>query len=134
LAEYPAELKDPEGYWGVSNVYFHTIGYNTRLVKTNEVPKTYEDLLLPPVATWWCGEAAALAHAGGLKTRPIACAHKAERAAASPHAHEQAVANRRDIGWPLGISREYSLLGNNAVDHSRPTEQDQKQRSQIPYL
>jgi hypothetical protein len=28
LAEYPAELKDPQGYWGVSNVYFHTLGYN----------------------------------------------------------------------------------------------------------
>ncbi len=47
LAEYPAELKDPESYWGVSNLYFHTIGYNTRMVKPNEVPKTYEDLLHP---------------------------------------------------------------------------------------
>jgi ABC-type Fe3+ transport system substrate-binding protein len=47
LAEYPAELKDAEGYWGVSNLYFHTIGYNTRMVKPNEVPKTYDDLLNP---------------------------------------------------------------------------------------
>ena len=47
LAEYPAELKDPQGYWGVSNVYFHTLGYNTRMVKPNEVPRTYEDLLNP---------------------------------------------------------------------------------------
>jgi ABC-type Fe3+ transport system substrate-binding protein len=47
LAEYPAELKDAEGYWGVSNLYFHTIGYNTRMVKANDVPKTYEDLLQP---------------------------------------------------------------------------------------
>ena len=47
LAEYPAELKDPQGYWGVSNVYFFTLGYNTRMVKPNEVPKTYEDLLNP---------------------------------------------------------------------------------------
>jgi ABC-type Fe3+ transport system substrate-binding protein len=45
LAEYPAELKDPQGYWGVSNVYFHTLGYNTRVVKPNEVPRTYEELL-----------------------------------------------------------------------------------------
>ena len=28
LAEYPAELKDADGFWGVSNLYFHTIGYN----------------------------------------------------------------------------------------------------------
>ena len=47
LAEYPAELKDPQGYWGVSNVYYFAVGYNTRMVKPNEVPKTYEDLLNP---------------------------------------------------------------------------------------
>src|SRR4029453_17046212 len=47
LAEYPAELKDPQGYWGVSNVYYFSLGYNTRMVKPNEVPKTYEDLLNP---------------------------------------------------------------------------------------
>lgn len=47
LAEYPAELKDPQGYWGVSNVYYFALGYNTRMVKPNEVPKTYEDLLNP---------------------------------------------------------------------------------------
>jgi ABC-type Fe3+ transport system substrate-binding protein len=47
LAEYPAELKDAKGFWGSSNVYFMTLGYNTRLVKPNELPKTYEDLLNP---------------------------------------------------------------------------------------
>jgi ABC-type Fe3+ transport system substrate-binding protein len=47
LADYPAELKDPQGFWGVSNVYFFAVGYNTRMVKPAEVPKTYEDLLNP---------------------------------------------------------------------------------------
>jgi ABC-type Fe3+ transport system substrate-binding protein len=47
LADYPPELKDPQGYWAVSNVYFFATGYNTRMVKPNEVPKTYEDLLNP---------------------------------------------------------------------------------------
>ena len=47
LAEYPAELKDPQGYWGVSNVYYFALGYNTRMVKFNEMPKTYDDLLNP---------------------------------------------------------------------------------------
>jgi ABC-type Fe3+ transport system substrate-binding protein len=47
FAEYPAELKDAEGYWGVSNLYFHTIGYNTRMVKPGDVPKSFEDLLNP---------------------------------------------------------------------------------------
>ena len=52
LAEYPPELKDPQGYWGVTNLYFMTLGYNTRMVKPNEVPKTWEDLLNPR----WKGE------------------------------------------------------------------------------
>ncbi len=52
VAEYPPELKDPQGYWGVSNLYFMTLGYNTRMVKPNEVPKKWEDLLNPK----WKGE------------------------------------------------------------------------------
>ncbi|HME61895.1 MAG TPA: extracellular solute-binding protein [Candidatus Binatia bacterium] len=47
LAEYPLELKDAQGYWAVSNVYYFALGYNTRMVKPNEVPKTYGDLLNP---------------------------------------------------------------------------------------
>ena len=47
FAEYPAELKDPQGFWGSTNLYFLTPGYNTRMVKANELPKTYEDLLNP---------------------------------------------------------------------------------------
>jgi ABC-type Fe3+ transport system substrate-binding protein len=53
LAEYPAELKDPKGFWGSTNVYFMTLGYNTRSVKASELPKTYEDLLHPR----WKGQA-----------------------------------------------------------------------------
>lgn len=52
LAEYPPELRDPQGYWGVSNLYFMTLGYNTRMVKPSEVPKSWEDLLNPR----WRGE------------------------------------------------------------------------------
>jgi ABC-type Fe3+ transport system substrate-binding protein len=47
LAEYPPELKGAKGFWGSTNVYFMTLGYNTRMVKPAEVPKTYEDLLHP---------------------------------------------------------------------------------------
>jgi len=47
FAEYPAELKDSQGFWGSTNLYFLTPGYNTRMVKANELPKTYEDLLNP---------------------------------------------------------------------------------------
>jgi ABC-type Fe3+ transport system substrate-binding protein len=47
LGEYPADLKDSQGIWGATNLYFLTVGYNTRMVKPNEVPKTYDDLLNP---------------------------------------------------------------------------------------
>src|SRR5262244_4563034 len=47
LAEYPAELKDAKDFWGSTNVYFMTLGYNTRSVKPGELPKSYEDLLNP---------------------------------------------------------------------------------------
>jgi iron(III) transport system substrate-binding protein len=47
LAEYPAELKDAQGFWGVANLYFHTLGYNTKMVRPSEVPRSYEDLLSP---------------------------------------------------------------------------------------
>jgi ABC-type Fe3+ transport system substrate-binding protein len=47
FAEYPAELKDTQGFWGSTNLYFLTPGYNTRMVKANELPNSYEDLLNP---------------------------------------------------------------------------------------
>jgi iron(III) transport system substrate-binding protein len=47
LQEYPASLKDPQGYYAVPNVYFMTLGYNTNLVPPNEVPKTMNELLDP---------------------------------------------------------------------------------------
>jgi ABC-type Fe3+ transport system substrate-binding protein len=47
LAEYPPELKDAKGFWGSTNVYFMTLGYNTRNVKAGDLPKNYEDLLQP---------------------------------------------------------------------------------------
>ena len=47
LAEYPAELKDAQGFWGSTNLYFFASGYNTRMIKPSEAPKTYEDLLNP---------------------------------------------------------------------------------------
>lgn len=47
LRDYPAELKDPQGFWASTNLYFMALAYNTRRIKLNEAPKTYEDLLNP---------------------------------------------------------------------------------------
>jgi iron(III) transport system substrate-binding protein len=46
-AQYPPELKDPDGTWIATNLYFLTAGINTTLVRPAEAPQTYEDLLDP---------------------------------------------------------------------------------------
>ena len=45
--EYPAELKDPEGFWIANNLFVITPGYNTSLVPKGSQPRTYQDLLDP---------------------------------------------------------------------------------------
>lgn len=47
LRDYPAELKDPQSYWSSTNLYFMTLAYNTRRIKLNDAPKSYDDLLNP---------------------------------------------------------------------------------------
>jgi len=44
---YADAFKDKEGYWTAAYVNAMTVAYNTRLVKPDEVPKSYQDLLLP---------------------------------------------------------------------------------------
>lgn len=46
-AAYADTLKDKGGYWTAVYLNAMTIAYNTRMVKPNEVPKSYQDLLLP---------------------------------------------------------------------------------------
>ena len=47
LRDFPAELKDPQGLWSTTNLYFMTLAYNTRRIKPSDAPRTYEDLLNP---------------------------------------------------------------------------------------
>jgi ABC-type Fe3+ transport system substrate-binding protein len=44
---YPPELKDAEGRWIATNLYFLTPGINTTLVPENAAPRTLDDLLDP---------------------------------------------------------------------------------------
>jgi len=44
---YPKEFKDP-GHWVTSSMNLHVIGYNTKAVARDKLPKTWEDLLSPP--------------------------------------------------------------------------------------
>ena len=43
--DYPADVKDPEGYWIANNLFIITPGFNTSLVPRGTEPKTYQDLL-----------------------------------------------------------------------------------------
>lgn len=45
----PKDLKDKEGYWASNYLNTIVLAYNTRMVKGQDVPKTYDDLLKP---TW----------------------------------------------------------------------------------
>ena len=47
LRDFPAEMKDPQGLWSTTNLYFMTLAFNTRRIKPSEAPKTYDDLLQP---------------------------------------------------------------------------------------
>jgi len=44
---YPASMKDPDGTWTSFFINTHVTVYNTRLVKKQEAPKTFEDLINP---------------------------------------------------------------------------------------
>jgi ABC-type Fe3+ transport system substrate-binding protein len=44
---YPAQYKDPEGYWVANNLFFMTPGFNTSLIPKGSEPRTYEALLDP---------------------------------------------------------------------------------------
>jgi iron(III) transport system substrate-binding protein len=49
---YPAEFRDPDGLFVTTRIYFASLGYNTNLVKAEEAPKSYADLLDPK----WTGK------------------------------------------------------------------------------
>jgi iron(III) transport system substrate-binding protein len=47
VKRYPAQFKDPEGYYAAWRATLSVMGYNTNLVKEGEAPKGYLDLLDP---------------------------------------------------------------------------------------
>jgi iron(III) transport system substrate-binding protein len=49
---YPAEHKDPDGQFASFRVWLSVIGYNTNLVKAEDAPKSFADLLDPK----WVGK------------------------------------------------------------------------------
>ena len=49
---YPAEHRDPDGQYVTSRIYVSSLGYNTNLVKPEDAPKSFADLLDPK----WAGK------------------------------------------------------------------------------
>jgi iron(III) transport system substrate-binding protein len=47
VQKFPAQYKDPEGYYAVWRATLSVMAYNTNLVKDAEAPKGYQDLLDP---------------------------------------------------------------------------------------
>jgi iron(III) transport system substrate-binding protein len=52
LTHYPAAFHDRDGYWSSTHLGLAAIAYNTKLVKAQDAPKDYPDLLNPK----WKGE------------------------------------------------------------------------------
>jgi iron(III) transport system substrate-binding protein len=75
---YPAEHKDADGMFASFRVFLCPIAYNTNLVKSDEAPKSYADLLDPK----WTGK--------------IVKAHPGYSGTILTATHQIA----RDIGWP----------------------------------
>src|ERR1051326_1919268 len=44
---YSPEHRDADGLFATFRIYLNTLGYNTKLIKADEVPKSYADLLDP---------------------------------------------------------------------------------------
>ena len=49
---YPAEYYDPNGLWVTTRVWLSSLGYNTNLVKAQDAPRSFADLLDPK----WMGK------------------------------------------------------------------------------
>jgi iron(III) transport system substrate-binding protein len=49
---YPPEHRDRDGFYATSRVYVSSLGYNTNLVKAEDAPKSFMDLLHPK----WLGK------------------------------------------------------------------------------
>jgi iron(III) transport system substrate-binding protein len=76
FADIPPEAFPRHGYYAPDNLLFFVMGYNTRLVKPADVPKSYEDLLQPrwtgnlgieaSDVVWFAAVAKAMGEAKGL--------------------------------------------------------------------
>jgi iron(III) transport system substrate-binding protein len=93
---YPGEHRDPDGLYATSRVYLASLGYNTKLVKPEDAPKSFADLLAPK----WLGKMvkAHPAYSGTIMTATFQIA--------------------RDLGWGYfeKLARQKVMQVQSAVD------------------
>jgi iron(III) transport system substrate-binding protein len=93
---YPAEHRDPDGLFATCRVTLSVIGYNANLVKTEEAPKSFADLLDPK----WKGKIvkAHPGYSGGTMTATFQTA--------------------RDLGWEFyeKLARQNVMQVQSATD------------------
>ena len=58
VAKYPADHRDPDGFYATDRLTLSPIEYNTKLVKPEDAPKSFADLLDPK----WKGKILSLIH------------------------------------------------------------------------
>lgn len=93
---FPADQFDPEGLYATSCAWLETIGYNTNLVKREDAPKSYADLLDPK----WQGKIVKghPSYSGAILTTTFLLA--------------------RDLGWPYleKLARQKVMQVQSAAD------------------
>src|ERR1700760_1002559 len=93
---FPADQYDPDGLWATSCAWMEVIGYNTGLVKPEDAPKSYADLLDPK----WQGKIvkAPPGYSGAIMTATFVLS--------------------RDLGWSYfeGLAKQKVMQVQSAAD------------------
>ncbi len=96
---FPADQIDPDGMYATACAWFDTIGYNTKLVKADEAPKSYADLLDPK----WQGKLVKghPSYSGAILTTTYILS--------------------RELGWPYleKLAQQKVMLVQSALDPAR---------------
>src|SRR6201996_7978144 len=96
IKHFPADQYDPDGMYATSCAWLEAIGYNTNLVKPEDAPKSYADLLDPK----WLGKIVKghPSYSGAILTTTVVLS--------------------RDLGWPYleKLAQQKVMQGQSAGD------------------
>jgi iron(III) transport system substrate-binding protein len=123
---YASEFKDA-GYWVTSSMNVHVIGYNTRKVTRNQLPKTWDDLLAPawtnrlmvsPREQWFAWMLQTMGKEKGLNyMRALAKQKPAVRRESTAMRAQLVIAGEADVDLDSTYSVLTPLMKNGAPVH-----------------